>query len=116
MPLIKFLIIFIASEIVLAFIFSVIAQIFYKKVGLDFKSILKGTIERIFLLVALNSEYPHALTFFSALKLGTRLKHSETDGKTENGFNDFYLIGNLISVTIAITYSLLYTGKISFLT
>lgn len=94
------------SEIVLAFMFSVISQLFYKKMGFDFKSIFKGIVERMFLMFCLFNDYPHALTFFSALKLGTRLKHEENKA-SENKYNDFYLIGNLISVMIAISYVLL---------
>jgi hypothetical protein len=92
------------SEIVLAFMFSVIAQVFYKKIGLDFKSIVKGLFERLFLVLALYFDYPHALTFFSAVKLGTRIKHSERSGEDENRFNDFYLFGNFLSVMVAIVY------------
>jgi hypothetical protein len=100
--------ILVVSEMVLAFIFSAISQIFYKKQGLDFKSILKGTVERVFLLVTLVNDYPHALTFFSALKLATRLKHKDSTADLENKFNDFYLMGNLISVMVAIGYVYLY--------
>jgi hypothetical protein len=100
--------ILVVSEIVLAFLFSAISQIFYKKQGLDFKSILKGTVERVFLLVSLVNDYPHALTFFSALKLATRLKHNDSTADLENKFNDFYLMGNLISVMVAIGYVYLY--------
>lgn len=98
--------IILVSEIVLAFMFSVISQIFYKKMGFDFRSILKGIIERMFLMFCLFNDYPHALTFFSALKLGTRLKHEENK-ESENKYNDFYLLGNLISVMVAIGYVLL---------
>lgn len=94
------------SEIVLAFMFSVISQLLYKKMGFDFKSIFKGIIERMFLMVCLYHDYPHALTLFSALKLGTRLKHEE-DKESENKYNDFYLIGNLVSVMVAIGYVML---------
>lgn len=94
------------SEIVLAFMFSVISQVFYRKLGFDFRSILKGVVERMFLMFCLFNDYPHALTFFSALKLGTRLKHEEKP-EVENKYNDFYLIGNLISVMVAIGYVLL---------
>ena len=100
--------IIVVSEMVLAFLFSAISQIFYKKQGLDFKSILKGTVERVFLLVALVNDYPHALTFFSALKLATRLKHKDSSTDLENKFNDFYLMGNLLSVMVAIGYVYLY--------
>ncbi len=95
---------FVVSEIVLAFLFSAIAQIFYKKIGLDFKSIVKGLFERAFLVLALYFDYPHALTFFSAIKLATRIKHSERTGEEENKFNDFYLFGNFLSVMVAIAY------------
>lgn len=114
--IILFIILFIFSEILVAFFFSVIAQIFYEKIGFDFKSIFKGIIERVFLLIAFLNDYPSALTFFSALKLATRLKHK--DRVTESGegypmvesnkFNDYYLLGNLISVLFAIGYTSLY--------
>jgi hypothetical protein len=48
--------------------------------------------------------YPHALTFFSALKLATRLKRKDLEEDLENKYNDFYLVGNMISVMIAIGY------------
>ena len=93
--------VFITAEIVLAFAFALVAQLYYRKIGLDFRSILKGMIERIFLILTLYNDYPHALTFFSALKLATRLKRTDVD---ENHFNDYYLIGNLVSVSMAIFY------------
>jgi len=92
------------SELVLAFLFSAVSQIFYKKMGLDFKSIIKGMFERIFLVVSLYFNYPHSLTFFSAVKLATRLKHTEKSEEYENKFNDFYLFGNFISVIAAMIY------------
>lgn len=96
-------------EILLAVIFSVIAQIYYKKLGFDFRSILKGALERIFLTFALVHNIPTALTFFSALKLATRLKHEESKDE-HNKFNDYYLLGNLASVTVAISYMYLYNN------
>jgi hypothetical protein len=58
-------------EIILAFLFAAIAQVFYKRAGIDFKSIFKGFIERLFLSIALINDLGSALTFFSALKLAT---------------------------------------------
>jgi|SRR6218665_465352 len=97
---------FFVTEIIVAFLFSLIAQIYYKKLGLDIKSIMKGVIERIFLTICLLNDYPHALTFFSALKLATRLKHN--DSTAEDKFNDYYLLGNLASVIIAVAYVWFY--------
>lgn len=99
--------ILIVCEIIVAFCFALTAQLFYKKIGLDIRSIIKGVIERLFLLISLVNNYPHALTLFSALKLATRLKHTEpADG--ENKFNDYYLIGNFVSVAVAMGYVYLY--------
>ena len=101
------LIVFIVTEALVAFLFAIIAQVFYKKAGIDFKSIAKGVIERLFLAIALINDLTGALTFFSALKLATRLKHEEPGGE-HNKFNDYYLIGNLASVTVAIFYVYIY--------
>lgn len=75
----------------------------------DLKSVLKGLIERGFLTYSLYAGFPHALTLFGALKLGTRLKRVEkTDTKEEqklqSTYNDYYLIGNFISVSLSIFY------------
>ncbi|MFC0184100.1 hypothetical protein SAMN04515674_102356 [Pseudarcicella hirudinis] len=103
LKLVMFIGLFVISEMLIAFLFAITAQLFYKRIGFDFRSIIKGVIERLFLLIALVNGYAHALTFFSALKLATRLKHEE---KAENvdKYNDYYLIGNLVSVIFAIIY------------
>jgi nitrogen fixation-related uncharacterized protein len=90
-------------EIILAFLFALIAQQFYKKSEIDLKSILKGFIERLFLTLFLFNGIPHALTFFSALKLATRLKHNEANGDVGH-YNDYYLLGNLVSVSVMLFY------------
>jgi hypothetical protein len=105
--LIGFLILMMISEIILAFIFAVIAQVFYRKMGLDFKSIFKGFIERVFLLICLSQGFAHALTLFGALKVATRLKRQDADDKDLAAYNDFYLVGNLVSVMVAIGYVIL---------
>lgn len=103
-----FCIIFLVVEIILAFIFSAVTQVFYKKMGLNFRSIIKGVLERCFLFVALMNDYPHALTLFGALKVATRLKHEDKDAESASSFNDFYLIGNFISAMVAIGYVYLF--------
>ena len=105
--LVVVIIILIVCEIIVAFFFALAAQLLYKKASLDIKSIGKGVIERIFLLIALLNNYPHALTLFSALKLATRLKHHEPLND-ENRYNDYYLIGNLVSVAVAMGYVCLW--------
>ena len=104
MNLFRILLVLAVSEMALAFLFAVVSQVFYKRLGLDFRSIVKGMLERTFLVVALLLDYPHALTLFSALKLATRLKR---EGEEERGFNDYYLLGNLLSVLAAMGYVVL---------
>ena len=69
--------------------------------GLSFSNVLKGWVERAFLVYALVAGYPQALTLFAALKIATRIKDDATIS------NDFYLLGNLVSVSLAILYSTL---------
>lgn len=99
----------ITIEIFITFIFWVIAPKNKKNNLIDIKSILKGLLERAFLTYSLISGFPHSLTLFGALKLGTRLKSPDNE-KTEEGrkeekdYNDYYLLGNFISVTLSMMY------------
>jgi hypothetical protein len=99
---------FLITEVLIAFLFAVIAQVFYHTLGFNFKAIFKGMAERVFLFVMLVNGYTQALTFFSALKLATRLKHEEPKADLD-GFNDYYLLGNLLSVIVAIGYVYAYS-------
>ena len=105
-----FLLSIIMIEIGLGFFYYLITPVSMRKSTLiDYKSLLKGVLERIFLTVALINGYPHALTLFGTLKLATRLKrHSEGDKIKEATYNDFYLMGNFISIIVAIFYVYLY--------
>lgn len=65
---------------------------------IDFRSVLKGVLERIFITFTLLLGLPQALTVFAALKIATRIKD---DNKVSN---DFYLVGNLLSIIMALVY------------
>lgn len=108
MKYITFVTVLVVVEIVLAFVFTFISAFFYKKTnGFDKQSIFKGVLERFFLFFTLYNDFPHALTFFSAVKLATRLKHEEVNAEDANKFNNFYLVGNLLSVIFSVLYILL---------
>ena len=70
-----------------------------KSSRLSWRGLFKGWVERAILVYALVSGYPQALTFFAALKIATRIKDENRIS------NDFYLIGNILSVCLAILYS-----------
>lgn len=67
------------------------------------RSLLKGLLERAFLLLSLINGFPQALTVFGALKIATRLKD-----KDDRITNDYFLIGNMISLMLAIIYFLIW--------
>lgn len=102
-PMILFVVACLLSEVALAVVFQVMTTKFYRRIQFDARSVFKGVLERVFLFVTLVNGYPHALTFFSAIKLATRLKHDE-DSANQDKFNDYYLIGNMISVLAVIGY------------
>jgi hypothetical protein len=109
-------------EALVTLLYAATAQVFLGRAGFDIRSILKGAFERVFLTVSLYLNYSQALTLFSALKLATRLKHVEktvskaeadqapvdgsvtTNPNPENSFNDYYLVGNLLSVLLSVLY------------
>jgi len=66
---------------------------------LKFREICKGMLERIVLLTGLIQNLPQIIIAFGALKIGTRL-HSESNTQTPT--NEFFLIGNLLSILIAL--------------
>ena len=105
---IKILII-LTLEIILIFVFRLITPKDKRIRLIQLKSILKGVIERVFLTYSILCGYPHALTLFGALKLGTRLKSADNEATPEgrlkeSNFNDYFLIGNFISVLFSIIY------------
>lgn len=103
-----FIILFIASELGLGLTFVVAARIFDKHATVNLKSLLKGVVERTFLTICLVNNYPHALTLFGALKLGTRLKREDVNPAEGKSFNDYFLLGNMVSVAAAILYTRYY--------
>ena len=96
-------------EIILTVFYTIITPREKNSRLIDVKSILKGLVERAFLTYSLISGFPHVLTLFGALKLGTRLKSADNENteegrKKESRYNDYYLVGNFISVALSIVY------------
>lgn len=69
-----------------------------EKNKINFRSVFKGILERIFITFTLLIGLPQALTVFAALKIATRIKD---ENKVSN---DFYLVGNLLSIILALVY------------
>lgn len=115
MEIFKFIVLIICSECLLGvFYYFITPKSIRQGKIIDYRSLLKGFVERMFLLISLIHDYPHALTLFGTLKLATRLKRdNEGDKIKESLYNDFYLFGNFISIIIAIFYTYLYHQMIN---
>ena len=66
-------------------------------------SIVKGILERAVLYIGLLCGFPQILIAFGALKIGTRL-HEDKKRKISN---DYFLVGNLISILLAMLYAII---------
>lgn len=79
--------------------------------SLEAVPVIKGVLERLVLTFGLCAGFPQVLILFGALKIGTRISES---GKTPTAQrltnNDYYLIGNLVSVGLSMVYYLVLCG------
>jgi hypothetical protein len=91
--------IFVVGELGSLIMFFLVTKIFGR--ALTLSSVLRGVLERMFIYIVLLVDLPQGLAFFGALKIATRLKD---DDKISN---DYFLVGNLVSVLIVIGYYLI---------
>lgn len=66
-----------------------------------------GIMELFFLYLCILSGVYHGFTLFGALKIGTRIKADENKVS-----NDYFLIGNMISVSMVLLTTYLYQNWI----
>jgi hypothetical protein len=92
---------FIAGEIIIHIFFFAISRMIGKssRDKISLVSILKGLLERIFVVVSLWFDMTASLTLLGALKIATRIR--DTEDKVSN---DFFVIGNIVSVLFGIGY------------
>jgi len=95
----------IAGEIIVHFLFFIISRSIGKpnRDKINLATVMKGLLERTFVAVVLVLGLASAITLLGALKIATRIKDEENKVS-----NDFFLMGNLISVMFGIAYYLLY--------
>ena len=99
------ILIFLGGELILLLVFEVLK----KKIGPEKQrgvfnlSTLKGIFERLTIITGLLLGFPQILIAFGALKIGTRL-HEEKESEISN---NYFLIGNLISILAAMLVSAL---------
>lgn len=98
--------IFLTGEVILTGVFFFLNLFLnHKRQIFSIYSVLKGAFERIFLIFALLLGYENMLLVFGALKLGTRL---EKDAARKIS-NDYFLIGNLLSIGAVLLYIYLFS-------
>lgn len=103
--MLKLAIIFLLGELVALFLFRLIRRQFEGKgkslpdQGVNM-SVIKGILERLFMYLGLILGYGVVIVAFGALKLGTCLK----DEQSRKISNDYFLIGNLVSMLLVLIY------------
>lgn len=90
--------IFAIGEIIAGIVFYFVRRKYEGKGKQGASTLMKGILERFMIFLGLCCDIPTVIVFFGALKLGTRLKEHQ-DSKVSN---DYFLVGNVISATIAI--------------
>lgn len=88
------LIVYFSSEFLAFWIFLMLRRKFVQK-GFSMRPMILGILERMFLYVGLIQGFGQSLILFGALKIGTRLKNEE-----DKISNDYFLVGNLVSVSL----------------
>jgi hypothetical protein len=101
--IVKFLqaaVVYFSGEVAGLIIFPVLEKRLNPKNNSKFniEAILKGILERLILFFALLHGFPQILIAFAAMKLGTRLHHE----KESDISNTYFLVGNLMSIFIAL--------------
>lgn len=74
-------------------------------------AMLKGVLERLVMYVGLLMNYSVVIAAFGAFKLGTRFKDSPENPVS----NDYFLIGNLLSLLIVFAEVLLFQAALQML-
>lgn len=97
----KILAIVFLGELLAHLVFYLVSKVI-KKANRDQitrSTVLKGLVERTFVVVVLFYNIASALTLLGALKIATRIKDGE-----DKVSNDFFLLGNLVSVLFGVFY------------
>jgi hypothetical protein len=107
-----FSIIFVSGEIVATFLFMGLTRFFSNgeqpNKAYTLLALLKGILERFLLFFAFTYSIFLVLTFFGAIKIGTRLEVDKKDKVS----NDYFLVGNFISVLLAFIYYVIYVKMV----
>lgn len=107
MPIsISILFFYLGSEFVAYFVFRRVRKHYMGEYG-STRPMWNGIIERIFLYLCMLTQVYHGLILFGALKIGTRIKVD--DNKVSN---DYFLIGNMISVSMVLVTTYVYQNWI----
>ncbi len=99
---ISFLVLYLISELIAFFVFRRVRKHFLGGYG-SARPMWNGIIERFFLYLCILTGIYHGFTLFGALKIGTRIKADENKVS-----NDYFLIGNMISVSLVLLTAYIY--------
>jgi hypothetical protein len=98
------------GEVIFHLVFALVSRSFgLIHPGIKAREVFKGIIERIMLSVGIAHGIPTVIIAFGALKVATKLSLSDNDQDRVRSHNDYFLIGNVLSILFAIIYALVAT-------
>jgi hypothetical protein len=103
-PYTKFILIFLAGELIALGIFKLIRSKLAPDKSTDKTAILIGLLERLVLFFGISINVTQVLIMFGALKIGSMFPNKKDNRKSL----DYFLIGNLTSVLLALLYFFSY--------
>jgi hypothetical protein len=98
--------IFVIGEVLATLLFYIMRKAFGMEQGNHrWSDLINGLLERLVLLFGLYMSISQIVAMFGVFKVAARLKADPEDKKT----NNYFLMGNLASVALALTYFYIYT-------
>jgi uncharacterized membrane protein len=93
-------------------LFPILRRYFQPSGSFSWFSVGKGAFERLVLLTGMTMGMTSVLILFGALKIGTRISQKDAEQESQQVSNDYFLVGNLLSVLL----TLIGVGIYSYLT
>lgn len=105
-----FIVIIVIGELVFHALFALVVTVFgLAYSGVKAREVFKGVLERLMLSIGLAHGIPTVVIVFGALKVATKLSLTSADTKPEHvaSHNDYFIIGNVLSILFGIIYALI---------
>jgi hypothetical protein len=105
-----FLLVIFVGEIIFHLVFYIVRRVFgLVSTGNTAREVFKGVLERLMISIGLAHGIITIIIAFGALKVATKLSLSASDQEPDQvqTHNDYFLVGNVMSLIFAMAYALI---------